>query len=154
MAIAGWQSITVSLRATREAPVRKTKLVIDSAVLKPWAKIARVLGLSLDEYLELYLTSEAPIYRDYGFIEIDGRVSEARYRTRRRAAGVAQRFEKFAVSEQLEGSRCVPIIVAEPVATEEGRWAVEASYLSPHGWESLEWYGGDDESEDGEEWQG
>jgi hypothetical protein len=134
--------------------VRKTKLSIDSAILKPWAKIAKVLGLSLDEYLELYLESEAPVYRDYGFIEIDGRVSSARYSTRRRATEVARRFETFAVSQQLEGCHCAPTIVAEPVKIENGYWAVEAMYLSPSGWESLEWFGDDeDDDNEGEEWK-
>lgn len=134
--------------------MRKTALSIDREVLKPWIKIARVLGLSLSEYLELYLTSEAPIYRDCGFIEIDSRVSAANYRTRRRAAAVARRFETFAVSQQLEGLSPTPTIVAEPVAMPNGYWSVEASYLSPSGWESLEWFGDDDDVDDGDNWKG
>jgi hypothetical protein len=111
----------------------KTQLAIDSQALEPWQKIADVLGLSLEHYVEQFM-------RDCGrenehFLIIDEAVQTTPYPTREAAQAVAQRYELYMVSRRLEGQKSF-ITVAEPVQAENGSWGIETDYLGEHGWMS------------------
>jgi hypothetical protein len=111
----------------------KTQLWIDSKALEPWQRIADVLGLSLQQYIEQFM-------RDCGrenehFLILDEAVSTTHYATREAALAVAERYELYMVDRRLEGRKSV-ITVAEPVQADNGTWGIETDYLGEHGWMS------------------
>jgi hypothetical protein len=111
----------------------KTQLSIDSSALEPWRKIADVLGLSLQQYVEQFI-------RDCGrenehFLILDEAVSTTHYATREAAQAVAQRYELYMVESRLDRQKSV-ITVAEPVQADNGSWGIETDYLGEHGWMS------------------
>ena len=113
------------------APGGKTQLSINSS--EHWQKIADVLGLSLEQYIEQFI-------RDCGrenehFLIIDEAVQTTHYATREAAQAVAQRYKMYMVERRLEGQKSV-LTVAEPVQAENGSWGIETDYLGQDGWMS------------------
>jgi hypothetical protein len=126
----------------------KETVIIDSEVLQPWREIAGILGMTVSEYLQRYLSEHLDHIRDDGLLYVSDEIEDTRYETREEAEAVTERFEAFAIESKLAGAPDVGIVAAEAVPTDDGDWTVKAHYLSPsakRGWRSLSVQDDDDD---------
>jgi hypothetical protein len=106
----------------RQAAIRERReqyLRIDNTTLEPWREGARVLGVSLSEYVERMLSDlgqplDAACY-------LEGEITGRLFATREAAHAAAERWELWSVNLRLQGHD-LPVLVASAVHRGHGRW--------------------------------
>ncbi len=102
--------------------MRKTLLALDTDILKPWFDGARVIGVSVSEYIERILEQ---LVRPFdAACCLEDAIRDRLYLTRGEAELAADRFELHSVDGRLEGHD-LPVAVADVIEKGGGRWGVE-----------------------------
>jgi hypothetical protein len=118
----------------------KQTVEIESRVLKPFRRIAAVLGVPLNEVIQRALDDRASAIE---LESLDNVIqlyfADCIFRSRKRAEGVARRIEDFAVECSLAGRADSGTASASAAQLIDGRWTVKIDYLGRPGgkWHSL-----------------
>ena len=132
----------------------KLSLEVDVRLLKPYERVARILGVPVARYIESYLKA---LLDDLGLDPVQHVANELfyeSYRSRRLAEAAAEKLEAFAIEQKLEGNAMASVITTEVVEYQQGFWRVKVHFLTKTGWKlvAADLLGEDDDEESESDW--
>jgi hypothetical protein len=127
----------------------KTSLKISGDILGQYGRVAGILGIPLQRYVERYLKILTDELEADPLEWIANEFFHTPYRSRKLAEAAAEKFEGYAIDENLAGNADGTISTS---VTEyaPGDWRVKVHYLSKHGWRLI---ASDLWEDEGEEWK-
>lgn len=117
----------------------KLHLEIDRDLLAPYDRVAGILGISPQRYIQSYL---AALLNDLGsdpVLHIASELSYESYPSRQLAESAAEKLEADAIGEKLNGNPDTSTVTTEVVEYQRGSWRVKVHLLTKTGWKLITW---------------
>jgi hypothetical protein len=133
----------------------KTTIEIDSDLLVTFNRISAVLGIPAAQYIESYLKDLPANLGQDPVLHVADELFYQSYRSQELAEAAAERFEAYAIEQQLEGNHAASVICTEVVLFQTGFWRVKVNHLTRLGWRVVAsdlWEDGDEN--ECEKWKG
>src|ERR1700693_1208505 len=127
----------------------KLPIEVDVRLLKPYERVAGILGVPVARYVESYLKA---LLDDLGLDPVQHVANELfyeSYRSRELAEAAAEKLEAYAIDEKLKGTSAASTITTDVTAYQQGYWRVKVHFLTKAGWKlvAADLWGEDDEEE-------
>jgi hypothetical protein len=132
------------MRTAQKIPLR-----VDPSLLSNYAQVATILGVPLQQYVESYLRILTDELEANPLEWIANEFFHTPYRSRKLAEAAAEKFEAYAIDENLTGN-AEGTISTSVTEYAPGDWRVKVHYLSQHGWRLV---ASDLWEDEGEEWK-
>jgi hypothetical protein len=126
----------------------KLPLEVDRELLVTYNQVAGILGIPPSRYVESYLKALLADLGSDPVLHIASELFYESYRSRELADAAAERFEAYAISQNLEGHPTAGTVTTEVVEYQRGFWRVKVHCLTKRGWKLIASDLGDEDDED------